>query len=159
MDHLHPNTSAAALARLVEYAHGCLAALPPHTTIELVENPVAIEVPGAAYYSLGLLAWQGRHIPLIDLDTLLRAYAKDDQAKPPRYALVTAFQRSPGSPVDYGAIALAKLPETVTVADDVSCAFPQTSDMWPLLAISCFQLDGQAVPVIDTSRLFGRYPG
>jgi chemotaxis signal transduction protein len=159
MEHKDPNTIAPALARIVEYAHGRFAALPPHTTIELVENPIAIAVPGAAYYSLGLLAWQGRQIPLIDLDTLLRAYPKDDHAKPPRYALVTAFQRTSGSPVDHGAIALAKLPDTVTVADDASCAFPQTSDMWPLLATSCFQLEGQAVPIIETGRLFGRFHG
>jgi chemotaxis signal transduction protein len=159
MSHTDQDNKAPALARVIDYAHGRLAALAPHTTIEVVENPRATVVPGAAYYALGLLEWQGRQIPLVDLDTLLLAYPRDDQANPPRYALVVAFQRLPGSAVEYGAVALAKLPETVAVADDASCAFPSTSDMWPLLAISCFRRSGQAVPIIDTARLFGRYHG
>ena len=63
-----------AVARVIEYAPGRLAGLPPHTTLEIIENPQAIPVPGAAYYGWGLLTWQGRRLPMIDLEALVRAY-------------------------------------------------------------------------------------
>ena len=39
------DSNTGAVARLIDYGHGRLAALPPHTTMELVENPRAIPVP------------------------------------------------------------------------------------------------------------------
>jgi chemotaxis signal transduction protein len=155
----HDNSVPGAPARLIEYSRGRFVALPPHTTLELLEHPQALAVPGAAYYAYGLLAWQGRQLPLIDLEALLLAYAGGQRAKAPRYALVVAYQRAPGAPVEHGAIAMADLPQTVTVSDDAMCELPNGSDMWPLLALSCFTFDGQVVPVVDTGRLFSSYHG
>ena len=62
-------------ARLIVYARQRYVALAPHATIELLDNPSLAHVPGSAYYLRGLLKWQGRWIPAIDLHTLLRAYA------------------------------------------------------------------------------------
>ena len=148
-----------ALARLIEYAPGRQVALPPHTTIELLENPAVVTVPGAAYYACGLLAWQGRQLPLLDLHALLRAYPGVNSAAPPRYALVLAYQRAPRQPVEHGAISLAVLPQTVTVTDKAGCELPADSDLWPLLALSCFLHQGHAVPILDTARLFAAYHG
>ena len=148
-----------AVARLVEYAKGRFAALPAHTTIELLEHPQAIAVPGAAYYAHGLLPWQGGWIPMIDLDTMLRAYLAHPLAQSPRYALVVAYQEAPGLPVQHGAIALAELPQSVNVADDSACALPGDSGMWPLLALAAFMHHGQPVPILDTTRLFASFYG
>lgn len=148
-----------ALARLIEYAPGRHIALPPHTTIELLENPAVVAVPGAAYYACGLLAWQGRQLPLLDLHALLRAYLGAHRAVAPRYALVLAYQRAPHQPVEHGAISLAVLPQTVAVGDEARCELPSDSDLWPLLALSCFQHEGHAVPILDTAKLFAAYLG
>lgn len=149
-----------AVARLIEYAPGRQIALPPHTTIELLENPAVVAVPGAAYYACGLLAWQGRRLPLLDLHALLlRAHPGANGAVAPRYALVLAYQRAPRQPVEYGAISLAVLPQTVTVGDEARCELPTDSDLWPLLALSCFRHEGRAVPILDTARLFATYHG
>jgi hypothetical protein len=148
-----------AVARLVEYAPGRQIALPPHTTIELLENPAVVTVPGAAYYACGLLAWQNRLLPLIDLHALLRAYPGANSAVAPRYALVLAYQRVPRQPVEYGAISLAVLPQTVTVSDEAQCELFTDSDLWPLLALSCFKHEGRTVPILDTAKLFAAYHG
>lgn len=145
------------VARLIEYAHGRRVALPPHTTLEVVEHPVAVPVPGAAYYAWGLLPWQGQRLPLIDLDAVLRAYPGEQHAKAPRYALVVAYQRAAGHEIEHGAIGLASLPLAVEVHDRNSCDLPDGSDLWPAIALSCFEFEGSAVPIIDTAKLFSAY--
>ncbi|MEO5670258.1 MAG: chemotaxis protein CheW [Ramlibacter sp.] len=150
---------AGAIARLVEFAPGRLVALPPHTTLEVVEHPKPVTVPGAAYYAAGLLTWQDTRVPLIDLNALLRAHPGAGVRRLPRYALIVAYQDSPGSPVQRGAIGIAQLPESVTTADDACCELPGDSDLWPLISLSCFLHEGKAVPVIDTGRLFGAFHG
>jgi chemotaxis signal transduction protein len=147
------------VARLLQYSRGRHIALPPHTTIELIENPQVLPVPGSAYYGHGLMAWQGQHSAMIELEVLLRAIPGGHALRAPRYALVVAYQRAAGLPIEHGAIALAQLPESVTVSDAAACALPGNSDLWPVIALSCFQHEGQPVPVVDTSKLFGAYHG
>ena len=143
-----------AAARLIEYTHGHHVAIAPHATIELVERPVLVEVPGAAYYACGLMDWQGQQLPAVDLYTLLRAYPSE--YRPPwRYGLVVAYQVAPRTPVQHGVLALPVLPQTVEVSDDAQCELPSDSDLWPLIALSCFRHDGQPVPIIDCARVFG----
>jgi hypothetical protein len=146
-------------ARLVEYTPGRYIALPPHTTLEVVENPRPVAVPGGAYYGHGLLAWQERQIPLVNLLALLKAHTSDAAAALPRYALVVAYQAAPGQPVMHGALGMAQLPQSVTVNDSDACGLPDDSDLWPLLALSCFTHEGQPAPIVDTSKLFGAFHG
>ena len=149
----------AVVARLVEYAPGRFIALPPHTTLEVVENPQPVAVPGGAYYGHGLLAWQERRIPLVNLLALLKAHTAPGAMALPRYALVVAYQVAPGQPVLHGAIAMAQLPEAVMVKDDAGCPLPADSDLWPLVCLSCFMHEGQPVPIVDTGKLFGSFHG
>ena len=154
-----PEQEPGVVARLIEYARGRMVALPPHTTLEIVENPQAVPIPGAAYYGYGLLSWQGRRLPMLDLDAMLRAYPQAQRTKAPRYALVVAYQRAPGQPVEHGAIGLADLPQNAMVRDEACCELPNDSDMWPHISLSCFRFEGRPVPIVDTARLFGSYHG
>jgi chemotaxis signal transduction protein len=153
------NAGRRATARLIEYAHSHQIALPPHTTLELVESPMAVAVPGAAYFAHGLLAWQGRWIPMIDLEVLLLAHQEVELVAAPRYALIVAYQRAPRRPLEYGAISLYALPQTIEIGDETCCELPTDSDLWPLLALSCFRHEGHAVPILDPARLFSAYHG
>jgi hypothetical protein len=149
---LAPTTRVTAL--LADYARGRAVAFAPHATLELVERPVITPVPGAAYYAHGLLRWQTRIVPVIDLHTLLRAHA-DPTLKPPRYALILAWQRAVGAPIEHAAIGLPAPPRRLEVgADTVASPLPDDSDLWPLIANSCLRDGGQVIPIIDTSRLF-----
>lgn len=148
---------ALAPARLLQYKPDGFVALPVHTTIELLDGPLMIDMPGAACYCNRLVRWRGQWLALLDLDTLLGA--NSDRAGVPRYALVVAWQQAPGWPVEHGAIGLATLPQTVGVGDHAGCELPADSDLWPVLALSCFRHEGQAVPILDTARLFAAYQG
>jgi purine-binding chemotaxis protein CheW len=144
------DVSGAAVARIVRDRGGVRFALPAHTTLEIVDHPQAVRVPGARPYALGLLAWQGERIALIDFAVKLGAAARRTQ--PPRYALVVAYQSAPGAPMGHGAIALDTLPDSVMVDDDAACALPE-SRTWRDIAIACFEQDGLPVPVVDTAAL------
>lgn len=147
-----------AAARLIEYASGSYVALPPHTTLEIIEHPAIVNVPGAAYYAFGMLAWQGHYLPVIDVHTLLQSY-RDTPISAPRYALVLAYQRAPGSPIEYGALGLDTLPQTIEVGDEAWRELPTCSDIWPLLSLSCFQHKKAIVPILDTAKLLSGYHG
>ena len=141
-------------ARLVEYAPGRRIALPPHTIYGLIEQPSFEEVPGTARYGYGLLSWQNKRLPLLNLEVLLHADSADSQGIAPSYALVVAYQCAATEPIQYGAIGLTALPQTVAVGDDAQCELPDDSTLWPQLALSCFQHESRAIPILDTARLF-----
>jgi hypothetical protein len=145
-------------ARLLEFDRNRHVALPVHATLEVIEQPEIVRVPGAAYYMLGMLRWNGRQLPVLDLCTLLNAHAKAGAPRL-RHALIVAYQTAPRQPIEHAAIATASLPQTVQVGDDAQCPLPDDGDLWPLISISCFQHQGQRVPVVDIGRLFGAYWG
>ena len=158
-----PTGTAVAVARVIEYARGKFAALPPQTTLELIEGPRPLSVPGAARYACGLLARQDKRLPMIDLDALLHTQTR--RARPEAffpYALVLAWQAAPGQALEQGAIGIMDLPLSVTVNDAAACDLPGDSELWPRIARACFLHGGDEehpVPIIDTSLLFGSYHG
>jgi hypothetical protein len=143
--------------RLVDYADGRKIALSPHTTYGLIEHPTYEEVPGAAHYGYGLMTWQSMRLPLLNLYALLHADCNAVRITFPRYALIVAYQRAVNEPIEYGAIGLAALPQTIHIGDEAQCELPCDSSLWPLLALSCFQYEDKAVPILDTERIFAAY--
>jgi CheW-like domain len=153
-----PGEAPTAVARLLEYERGHWVALAQHATLEVLDDATVVEVPGSAYYCTGLTRWQGNWLPVIDLQVLLHAYRKE-YALPSRYLLVVAYQTAAGEPLCHGAISLPSLPATVAVSDSAQCALPGDCDLWSQLALSCFEHEGRAVPILDTARLFAGYHG
>ncbi|MBC5768036.1 chemotaxis protein CheW [Ramlibacter albus] len=149
-----PQPSAAGTSRawLLPLRRGGWWALPSHATLEVVEQPRAVPVPGAPRHALGLLAWQGRWIALLDVDVL----AGEPVLEQPRYALVVAWQPAPGRPLEHAAVALDALPELFLLPQDCpACELPEPAGVWRHYAVSCFVHGGHAVPIIDSARLFG----
>ncbi len=154
-----PEAGPQVMARLVKYGHERHIALPLHTTYALIEQPTVWRVPGAAHYAYGIVSWEDKLLPLIDLDVLLHTGSNAVSLTTPRYALVVAFQRVAFGPLEYGAIGLDELPLTVAVDDEAQCELPADSSLWTQLALSCFRHEEGAVPIVDTARLFGSYHG
>ena len=140
-------------ARLISYAHDRYIAFPPHATYGLIDNPEIVIVPGAAFYAYGLLNWQGMKLPFLDFNALLQQVRAKSTI--PRYALIIAYQSA--GQLEYGAIGVDALPLTVNVGDADQCELPGDSPLWISFTRSCFQYNGQPVPVIDTTRLFAGY--
>jgi hypothetical protein len=148
-----------ASARLLEYERGRWVALPVHTTIEVLDSPRTVEVPGAAYYCCSLIKWRQQWLPVLNLQALVHAHPLDKAQQQPQHVLIVAYQLAAFKPLHYGALHLPFFPETVEVADSAQCPLPVDSDLWSLIASSCFKHDGHVVPVLDTARLFGSYHG
>ncbi|MDP3702195.1 MAG: chemotaxis protein CheW [Hylemonella sp.] len=143
-----------ALACLLEYARGTCVALPVHAGVELVEQPRVVAVPGMPHFARGLIAWQGRQLPLIDLGRHLEEGGSPAPV-PFSHVLVVAFQTAPGQALDYGALCAPFLVRMIEVTDSQQCPLPVGSERWARMAASCFRYQGQPVPVLETARVFG----
>ena len=154
-----PAIARQAAARMAAYTRGKFVAFAPHVAQELLERPQWVSVPGAAYYAYGLLRWQARWVPFVHLESLLRAYPAINTSTAPQYALILAYQNAPGQPLQYGAIAVDSIPHSVLASDADFCPLPDDSDMWATLALSCFRHQGQAVPILDSAKIFSEYHG
>jgi chemotaxis signal transduction protein len=160
-DHGHPGAPPAgatptALACVLEYAPGAQIALPIHAGVELVEQPRVVPVPGMPYFCLGLLAWQGRQLPLIDFQVYLQEPGAALATRACSHVLVVAYQTAYGQPIEYGALCAPFLIRMIEVADNQQCPLPAGQPRWTGIAISCLMNQGQAVPVVDLARVFGR---
>lgn len=155
--HLPSGAAAAtdtALACVLEYAAGRQIALPIHAGVELVEQPRVVPVPGMPHFCLGLVAWQGRQLPLIDLQAYLQG-PEDAQATPHySHVLVVAYQTARGRPIEYGALCAPFLIRMIEVAGNQQCALPPGQTRWTAIAISCLMHQGQAIPVLDPACIF-----
>lgn len=140
---------------LLKFAPSRRAALPADSVLEAVARPRIIGVPGAPYCALGMLAWRGRYLAVLDLASLLDARPKEPGPSPsPGNAVIVACRTGPDRPIDYAAIAAVGPIAPFQVTDAMQCPLPEDSDLWPLIAASCFTHQGQALPLIDTGKLF-----
>lgn len=145
-----------ALACLLDYGAGESVALPVHAGVELVENPRPVPVPGMPAFCLGLLNWQGRQLPLLDLLAYLKGAGVTGVARAATHALIVAYQDPSSTGVAYGALCAPFLMRLTQVRDSQQCPLPTDCPLWPRLAIACFEDRGRAVPVVDLARLFAR---
>lgn len=147
---------ARANAYLLEYKAGRYVAFPPHTGMELVENPHIVRVPGVPAYCLGLMQWQGHRLPVLDLGKLVWGGAGDATGPIAGHVLVVAYQSAPGRPLEYGAVRAPFLINIIGVVDSQKAGLP--SDVGPLgrACLACFEHQGQAVPILSTTELFSR---
>lgn len=158
----HPSSSLTqkntkgAVARLLEYEWRRYVAVAPHTALEVIENPSFSPIPAAAYYIAGMLHWQQRWLPVVNLRALVNGKADDDALLPLKYVLVLAYQAQAGEPINYGAVTLHGLPKSLLVVDEQACELPESIPVWQQVAVSCFTYEREAVPIIDTGLLFAQ---
>ena len=151
-----PPHEAQALACVLPYAEDAYIALPIHAGVELVEQPRIVPVPGMPFFCDGLVSWQGRWLPLIDLQAYLGKEGRAAPTQPCSHVLIVAYQASPAQPIEYGAFNAPWLVRMVQVSNSQQCPLPTDHSQFHLPAISCFQYQGRAVPVLDPSRMFTR---
>lgn len=148
-----------ALACVLEYAAGARVAMPIHAGVELVEEPPVIPVPGMPDYALGLMAWQGRQLALIDLARYLGMSDGMEASKNEiGHVLVVAYQTARGEPIEYGALRAPYLVRMIEVGEGQGCPLPSGDGRLRQIAVSCFSLQDQAIPVIDLARIFAPPP-
>jgi len=122
---------------------------------EYLSKPQVTEVPLAPLYTLGVLTWRERLIPLIDLARLyennLNHHEPGAQAMG---AIVLAYRETPTGSLQYGALALANAPREINVRDDMTCELPVQPVFWSAIAASCITYENQAVPILRVRNIF-----
>jgi len=144
-----------AQAWLLEFGHQQVAAVGLHELVEVLSRPKLYHVPMSGPRSHQVLVWRDEILPVV-------GFGADANSEPEDAlfgAAVTAiavYQTVPGEPLRHGALQLSRMPKTLTVADNMACALPDSQSPIRNLAISCFLYENSTVPVIDLTRVFER---
>ena len=144
-------------AWLLEFARNRMAAVGLHELVEVLSRPKLYHVPMASARCHQVLVWRDQILPVVDLGSEFRGES-DDGEQGGAVTAIAVYQTVPGEPLRHGALQLTVMPKTVTVADNMACALPESGSPLGELAISCFSFDNFAVPVIDLTRVFERNP-
>lgn len=143
----HPN------AWLLDFGQSLRAAVGTRVLLQIIDNPLLHEVPCTPAYCHRVLPWQGRMLPVMDMAERLSVVP---QAQ--RLVAVAGYQDRPGEPVRFGALLLSSPPVAIAVGDAQSCPLPEQPADWSHCAISCFDHQGVAIPVLHMGRIFSRPP-
>jgi len=146
-----------AQAWLLEISRNQVAAVGLHELVEVLSRPKLYHVPMASPQSHQVLVWRDEILPVVDFGAT-SSNEPEDALPGGVVTAIAVYQTVPGEPLRHGALQLTVMPRTVTVADNMACALPETNSVIGALAISCFSYENYAVPVIDLTRVFESTP-
>jgi hypothetical protein len=150
-------SESSAQAWLLEFSRHQFAAVGLHELVEVLSRPKLYHVPMASTRSHQVLVWRDEILPVISFASDSGG-ALDDVLPGGAVTAIAVYQTVPGEPLRHGALQLTVMPKTVTVADNMACALPESHSSISDLAIACFSYQNLAVPVIDLTRVFERAP-
>ncbi len=149
-------SSARTRAWVMDVGAGRRVAAGTHHVVEYLLSPNTIGLPLAPAHCPAVLIWREQIIPSVNLAGL------SSSAQPGthewRGAVVLAYQEEPGKPLRYGALLVYAAPEETWVSDDMACPLPEESTAFQYFTSACFAHEEQAVPVVDTTKLFSESP-
>ncbi len=146
-----------AQAWLLEFSRQQVVAVGLHELVEVLSRPKLYHVPMSGPRSHQVLVWRDEILPVVGFGADTEGES-DDALFGAAVTAIAVYQTVPGEPLRHGALQLNGMPKTVTVTDNMACAFPEARSPISDLAISCFSYDNFAVPVIDLTRVFERAP-
>lgn len=140
-------------AWVLDFGMGYRAAVGRRELFHLIDVPTSYIVPCTPAYCRRVLFWQGKLLPLMDMSSRMGG---TEQNAP--YIAVVGYQHKRGEHPQFGAIQMTSPPSQVAVSDEQACAIPDELRGWRELAISCFDLNGDAVPILNLNRIFNSAP-
>jgi chemotaxis signal transduction protein len=143
-----------AKAWLLDVGMDTVAAVGARSVVHLLDVPVTYPVPYTPSYCCRVVSWQGRLLPIMDIARRLGVDGRDT-----RYVAIVGYPGGKDGDAQYGAVPLVSPPRQVVVSDEQACDLPENLQEMRGMAISCFEMDGQAVPVLNLMRLFGSLAG
>jgi hypothetical protein len=144
-----------AQAWLLEFSRNQVVAVGLHELLEILSRPKLYHVPMASVYCHRVLVWRDEILPVVDFGAD-PASESDDAASGGAVTAIAVYQTVPGEPLRHGALQLNTMPKTITVADNMACALPESRSPPSEFAISCFSYENLTIPVIDLTRVFER---
>ena len=100
------------------------------------------------------ISWDGDTIPVFDAGKFGRGIEKTAETV---YYGIVRYRPTPTSPQRFGALKMTSIPQRAPVEDKMACDLPESHYHWRPFSVSCFKLDGRAVPVLDLATLFSQY--
>ena len=140
-------------AWVLDFGMGYRAAVGRRELFHLIDVPTSYIVPCTPAYCRRVFFWQGKLLPLMDMSSRMGG---TEQNAP--YIAVVGYQHKRGEHPQFGAIQMTSPPSQVAVSDEQACAIPDELRGWRELAISCFDLNGDAVPILNLNRIFNSAP-
>ena len=144
-------------AWLLEFSRNQIAAVGLHEIVEVLSRPKLYHVPLSDVRCHQVLVWRDEILPVVNFGAERQANGKD-AAMGGAVTAIAVYQTVPGEPLRHGALELRVMPKTISVADNMACALPDSASYIRDLAISCFSYENLAVPVIDLTRVFEHPP-
>ena len=140
-------------AWILDFGLNHKAAVGARELLHLIDVPVTFKVPCTPSYCHRVVAWQQRLLPVMDITSRLGGTVQDAQ-----FIAVIGYQKKRGEYPQFGALMLMSPPFQVAVGDAQACSLPEQTRGWEDLAISCFDYNGDAVPVLNLNKLFNTPP-
>lgn len=142
-----------AKAWLLDVGMETVAAVGARSMVHLLDVPVTYPVPHTPSYCNRVVSWQGRLLPVMDIARRLGAERRDT-----RYVAIVGYLGKKDGEAQFGAVPLVSPPRQVVVSDEQACKLPDNLQEMRGMTISCFEMDGQPVPVLNLGHLFGSQP-
>lgn len=134
-------------AWLLDFGDAGRAAVGMLVLLELVEQPETFRLPYTPPYCNRVFFWKDHLLPVMDVAARLGEAALQDK-------LLAVIGYQSGEATRFGALLLASPPVAVTAANSAACPLPEAPSGWRQLSTSCFDFQGEAIPVLNLSRLF-----
>ncbi len=144
--------SSEARAWVMDVGAGRSVAAGTHHVVEYLLSPEPIGLPLAPAHCPAVLIWREQIIPSVDLARL--SPSQTPARRDWHGAVVLAYQEVSNTPLRYGALLVDAAPQETWVSNDMACALPEEATAFQYFTCACFAHQEQAVPVLDTARLF-----
>jgi len=136
-------------AWVMDFGMSYRAAVGGRELLHLIDVRTTFAVPCTPSYCRSVVFWQEQLLPVMDIASLLGGKSQEAQ-----FIAIVGYQQKRGEYPQFGALMVASPPLHVAVSDEQACMLPETILGWDELAISCFDYLGDAVPVLNLTRLF-----
>lgn len=141
---------ATANAWLLDFGDGIRAAIGERELFHLLYAPAAHALPRAPAHCARVIQWEGRILPLWDLNRCL-----DRDAAPAATSLVAIVgYRDADGRTQFGGLSISAPPQRITADDAEACSLPEDRPAWQALTKSCFAKAAAPVPVLDLPAMF-----
>lgn len=138
-------------AWLLDFGNGIHAAVGAKVLLHIIDEPKLHTVPCTPSYCHSVVSWQELLLPVMDMASML-----DSQPQTPLLVAVAGYQDQAENLTRFCSFLLSSSPRAITVEDTQSCDLPEQPVKWNGYALSCFNYEDEAIPILNLARIFSR---
>ena len=121
--------------------------------IHLETQPKLFSVPKAPSYCHNVVIWQDTIVPAIDLGIAFQGHVNVHETC---YAAIVRYRKVANGPLAYAALLLGEIPVRMVINDSLACPLPEEPQALKTLAVSCFTLNGESIPILELANVFSQ---